>query len=68
MEPQGEINNGEKEIHKTEFIDKQLPTIYYEKTTHKSMTNSTNVVLKVSDTTSEKAVKTFREIQKELKV
>jgi hypothetical protein len=52
-----------KEIHKTEFIDKNLPTILYEKSSQKDMTNVKSVTISISDTSSEKALDTFKKMK-----
>lgn len=57
----------DKEIHKTEFVDKQLPTIFYEKQKVDSVTKSESIVISVSDHTSDKALKTFEKIKEGLK-
>ena len=56
-----------KEIHKTEFIDKQLPTIYYEYEEYKNMTESKRITISVSDKTSTKAMDTFTKIKEKIK-
>ncbi len=57
-----------KEIHhKTEFVDKKLPTIYYEKQKHKDMSNIDGVVITVSDTTSKEAFETFKKVKELVK-
>lgn len=67
--------NGEKktertesrtEIHKTEFVDKQMPTIFYEKGETKSSTESKYLCIKVSDKSSEAALKTFKKVREEV--
>ena len=56
-----------KEIYKTEFIDKELPRIYFEKEEHKNSTVKSRTVITVSDKTSEEALKTFDKIRKAIK-
>ena len=55
------------EIHTTEYIDKELPRIHYQKTTTRSMTEGETIVISVSDKTSQNALATFRELHKEVK-
>ena len=52
-----------KEIHKTEFIDKQLPTIIVERSEMGGMDKGTYMFISVSDKTSEDALKTLRRLQ-----
>lgn len=52
------------QIHKTEFIDKQLPTISYQKVNKKSTSESEGVHIVVSDASSKEALKTLKEILK----
>lgn len=52
----------EKEVHK-EIVDRELPTIVYQKTTRQGMTNQEEIYIKVSDKTSDKALKTFEKIK-----
>ena len=54
-------------IHKTEYIDKELPTVVLEQDEVSNMTRRTYTFIKVSDTTSAKALKTLLEVRKELK-
>ncbi len=56
-----------REIHKTEFVDKALPTILYEKRVHHSLTEGHSEYILVSDKTSEKALKTFKRVREEVK-
>lgn len=61
---------GEKEIteiHKTEYVDKKIPTIIYEKTKQKDMLSGEHIRIEISDKTSEGAFKTFKRIRNELK-
>ena len=61
-------NNKEKlEIHKTEYVDKKIPTIVYVKTKQDDMTHGEHIRIEVSDRTSEEAFKTFKQIRDELK-
>lgn len=57
----------EKEIHKTEYVDKKLPTIYYSHKNVKSLTEWSEDVIEVSDKTSNGALKTFKKIREESK-
>jgi len=50
-------------IHK-EVIDKELPRIIYQKQRHKSITDKSEIYISVSDTTSDKALSTFKELKK----
>ena len=54
----------DKEIHKTEFVDKgTLPTIYIKKQQMKSMSDKSELILQVSDKSSEAALKTLEKIR-----
>lgn len=53
------------EIHKTEFVDREIPTIFYEKTTQDDMTCGKKIVISVSDVTSKDAFRTFKDVLKE---
>ena len=55
------------EIHKTEYVDKKIPTIVYVKTKQDDMTHGEHIRIEVSDRTSEEAFKTFKQIRGELK-
>ena len=55
------------EIHKTEYVDKKIPTIVYIKTKQDDMTHGEHIRIEVSDRTSEEAFKTFKQIRDELK-
>lgn len=55
------------EIHKTEYVDKKIPTIVYVKTKQDDMTHGEHIRIEVSDRTSEEAFKTFKQIRDELK-
>lgn len=55
------------EIHKTEYVDKKIPTIVYVKTKQDDMTHGEHIKIEVSDRTSEGAFKTFKKIRNELK-
>ena len=55
------------EIHKTEYVDKKIPTIVYVKTKQDDMTHGEHIRIEVSDKTSEEAFKTFKQIRDELK-
>lgn len=55
------------EIHNTEYVDKELPTITYERTKIMSMTEHDRTYISVSDKTSEAALHTFEKIRKNTK-
>lgn len=64
------MNEDKKEIqiiHKTEFIDKELPTIFYKKQNLESMSNGTEETISISDKTSKEALETFKKLIKEIK-
>ena len=52
-----------KEIHKTEYLDKKLPTLYVQRSETKSITEGTNVIIEVSDKTSQAALDTFKQVK-----
>lgn len=54
------------EIHKTEFVDKSLPSIFFEKTERKSTTEASNIIIQVSDKTSKDAFDTFKKLRDEI--
>ena len=56
------------EIYTTEYIDKELPSIHYQKTVTRSMTEGESIVISVSDKTSQNALSTFRELHKEVNI
>lgn len=51
------------EIHTTEYIDKELPRIIYEKKIIHNMTESESIYISVSDKTSKAALTTLKEIR-----
>lgn len=55
-----------KEIHRTAWVNKQLPTIHYEETSHQSMTEGDHIILRVSGETAEEAIGMFRRVRAEL--
>lgn len=55
------------EIHSTEYIDKELPRIVYEKKIIHNMTESESIYISVSDKTSRAALTTLKEIREETK-
>jgi len=57
----------EKEVHKTEFVEKELPKIYFEDSKIEGYDKGRMVTISVSDKSSEEALKTFEKIRKELK-
>ena len=59
----GKIFEKEIEVHKTEYIDKELPTIYFKEMDVKSMTEYKLNVIQVSDKTSEDAYEVFKKIK-----
>jgi hypothetical protein len=56
------------EIYTTEYIDKDLPKIIYEKKIVHNMTESESVFITISDKTSKAALDTFKELRKEVEV
>jgi hypothetical protein len=54
------------EIHETEYINKELPRIAYEKTKQDDMTHGSQIKIDVSDTTGKGAFKIFRRVLNEL--
>jgi len=56
----------EKEVHKTEYIDKKLPSIYYSFEKRFDMTRAEQTFITVSDKSSKLAFDTFRKIRKEV--
>lgn len=54
------------EIHRTEFVDKEIPTISYEHVKQEDMTHGERTTITVSDKTSKAAFRTFRDIRKEI--
>jgi hypothetical protein len=56
----------ELEIHKTEYIDKELPTVYYKKQRVKSMSEWDIDVIQVSGKSSNDAFDVFKKIKKEI--
>ena len=57
---------GQKELHV--IHDKYLPTIVYNKSTTDTMTKGNEVLIHISDHSSEKALETFKELKKEVKL
>ena len=55
-----------KEIHKTEFVDKQLPTILFESIEQHDMSHGEQITIQVSDETSESAFQTFKKVRDEV--
>jgi len=54
------------EIHKTEYVDKELPTIVYENTKQDGMMEGEHVKILVSDKTSKAAFQTFKQVRDEI--
>ena len=54
-----------KEIYSTEYIDKELPRIIYEKKIRHDMTECESIYISVSDKTSKAALTTLKEIREE---
>lgn len=54
------------EIPKTEYVYRDLPSITYELNITASMTEAERIYISVSDKTSSGALKTFREVQKDV--
>lgn len=52
------------EIHKTEYVDKELPTITFEQVKTTSMTEHERTYISVSDKTSEEALRIFEKVKK----
>jgi len=48
-----------KEIHQTRFINKELPSVSFEKSSQKSFSESEHEYVRVTDDTSEKALETL---------
>lgn len=54
----------EKEIHKTEFVDKgALPEIFIKKQIMTSLTDKKELIIQVSDKTSKKALETLEKVK-----
>ena len=53
------------EIHTTEYIDKELPRIIFEKKIRHDMTECESIYTSVSDKTSKAALTTLKEIREE---
>ena len=56
------------EIYTTEYIDRDLPKIVYEKKIVRNMTESESIYITISDKTSKEALHTFKELRKEVEV
>ncbi len=54
------------EIHKTEYVDKGIPTIVYEHVKQEDMTRVERTFITVSDKTSSAALQTFKDMRKEI--
>jgi len=54
------------EIHKTEYVDKDIPTILYEHVTQDDLTHGERTTITVSDKSSKAAFRTFKDIRKEI--
>ena len=62
------MGDKEKEVHhKTEYIDKNLPTIYFQDDVRKDINNIRSTIIKVSDKTSERALETFKKVRNMVK-
>ena len=59
------IKEKEIQIFKTEFVDKNLPEIFYRKKTVRSLTDWEEDVIQVSDKSSEEAYNVFKKIREE---
>lgn len=58
----------EKEtIHNTEYVDRELPTITYDRVITTSMTESERTHISISDKTSKAALETFEKVRKDVK-
>ena len=53
------------EVYTTEYIDKELPRIVYEKKIIHNMTESESIYISISDKTSKAALGTFKELRKD---
>jgi len=62
--------NTEKEtiVHKTEFVERELPSINISKVDVKTQTNFNKIDIKVSDRTSREAFETLVKVKKEFKI
>ena len=61
------MTDKEKEIHKTQYIDKgPLPEIFIKKQIMTSLTDKKEIIIQVSDKTSEKALKTLEKVKKSI--
>lgn len=56
----------ETEIHKTEYIEMELPKIYYERIEQNDSSQWEKTTISVSDKTSEKALETFKKVKDEV--
>ena len=57
------MTDKEKEIYNTEYIEKDLPTIYYHKHDIKSYTQGIELTISVSDKSSKIALDTFKKLK-----
>lgn len=55
------------EIHNTEYVDRELPTITYDRLITTSMTESERTYISISDKTSKAALETFEKVRKDVK-
>jgi hypothetical protein len=55
------------EIHNTEYVDRELPTITYDRVITTSMTESERTHISISDKTSKAALETFEKVRKDVK-
>jgi hypothetical protein len=54
----------EKEtVHETKYINKELPTIFFQNDVRKDINDISSTVITVSDNTSEKALDTFKRVR-----
>lgn len=52
-----------KEIHQTQFINKELPSVSFERSSQKSFSESEHEYVRVTDETSEKALETLLKLK-----
>jgi len=62
-----ETKETETIIHKTEFVEMELPKIYYERIEQHDMTDWQKTIIEVSDKSSSKALETFKKVKDEVK-
>lgn len=65
-DPVKETKETETIIHKTEFVEMELPKIYYERIEQHDMTDWQKTTISVSDKSSTKALETFKKVKDEV--